>query len=91
MSFIICGEKRKCGRQEGKNNSVSTLSSTDAQWAPSHLLEYHWPVSSTMQEIKPRAVLALPQGEPEITSCCSQVLAGAVDGLLMVVQTGVTV
>lgn len=39
MSFIICGEKRKCGRQEGKNNSVSTLSSTDAQWAPSHLLE----------------------------------------------------
>lgn len=61
-------------------------------WSLQHmLLHIYWPVSSTMQEIKPRAVLALPQGEPEIASCCLQVLAGAGDGLLMVVQTGVTV
>lgn len=60
----------------GKNNSASASSSRDAQQAASHLLGYRQPVSSTAQEIKPRAVLAVPWGELEIASCRLQALAG---------------
>ena len=60
----------------GKNNSVSAWSSRDTQQAASRLLGYHRLVSSTVQEVKPRAALAVPRGELEIGSCRLQALAG---------------